>query len=56
MNEQLKSINAKIYKICNRRKDEFDHLKALERRKILNKEAYELLKYNTRNEEIQLRK
>ncbi|CAI2370104.1 unnamed protein product [Moneuplotes crassus] len=56
MEDQMKHINKKIYKILNRRKDEFDHAKSLERRKHLNKEAYQLLQNNTRQEEVKLRK
>lgn len=56
MDERLKSINSRIHKVYLGRKDEFDHSKSLERRKMLNKEAYILLKNNMRKEEISLRK
>jgi hypothetical protein len=56
MDDRLRSITGKISKVYLGRKDEFDHARSLERRKMLNKEAYELLKNNTRKEEIKLRK
>jgi hypothetical protein len=56
MDEEMKSIDNRIRKLYVGRNDEFDHIKSLERRKMLNKEAYKLLKNNTRKEEIHLRK
>lgn len=56
MEEQMDSINKKIWQVYNGRKENFDHGQSLERRKMLNKEAYELLKRNTKKEEIFLRK
>lgn len=48
MDDQLFILDKRLNQVRNRRNDTFDHARSLERRKILNKEAYELLQTNTK--------
>lgn len=48
MDDQLFLLDKRLNQVRNRRNDTFDHARSLERRKMLNKEAYELLQTNTK--------